>query len=52
MVKVLTSAVPEYHLDSTENGRPANPYTAKCSRVLISTLSRSRIGGASSDRKR
>ena len=38
--KVTISDLPEYHLDSTENDRLAKPYTAKCSRVLISTLRR------------
>ena len=46
VVYVAISAEPENHRFSTSNTRVAKPWTAKCSRVLISSFTRDRTTGA------
>ncbi len=43
---------PRNQRDSTSNGCSTSPKTEKCSRELISILSRSPMGGLSSDANR
>ncbi len=50
--KVVTSADPLNHWLSTSKGTFTRPSSVKCSRALISILSRNLIGGESAESKR